>query len=126
MEALGGGLLLQTLATWGAAGAAGIGTAAVLLRRLSRDRTAIVKDRAESTLVELLLKERDQAIREWHKATFARQADSEVIARLSAQNEHLARESVRVAAELASIKRKVVRMYPESGRFFTTDPGGLQ
>lgn len=115
MESAG---LLQTLAAWGAAAAAGIGTAALLRRRLSRDRTEVAKDRAETSLVELLLKERDQAIRHWHTATFARQNDSEVIARLTARNEQLERE-------LRSIRRLVSRLHPESLRFLSTDPGEL-
>ena len=78
--------LLQHVAAWSAAGLGLAGSAALLRRRLSRDRTAISKDKVEMTFVEQLVKERDSALAEWRSAILARQADSEAIARLTAQN----------------------------------------
>ena len=113
--------LLQQVAGWSAAGLGLAGSAALLRRRLSRDRTAMTKDKVEMTFVDQLVKERDSALAEWRMAILARQADSEAIARLSAQNAHQAGEISRLQLEFATFKRMLARLYPEARQFLGSD-----
>lgn len=86
----------------------------------------MTKDRTESKFVELLLAERDEALDEARDAMRARHADAEAIARLSAQNEHQAREIARLTADFASFKRMMIRVYPEMRQFLSSDFAPLQ
>ncbi len=113
--------LLQSFAAWGAGGVGLIGSAALLRRRLSRDRTEIVKDRVEGSFVQQLVAERDSALAEWRTAVMARQADTQAIARLTTQNEHQAQEIFRLQAEFSTFKRMLARLYPEVRAFLGSD-----
>lgn len=117
----GGSGLLQTIAAWGAAGAGGIGTLALLRRRLSRDRTEVTKDAAEAEFVQLLLDERNRAITDGRAARAAHEENVRLIARLTAQNEYLSREVVRQREELGAFRRMVLRLAPETLRFLQSD-----
>lgn len=113
--------LLKALAAWSAAGAGLVGATAVLARRLSRDRTEMVKDRAESRFVEQMHADRAEAMQAWREAAAARKADAEAIARLTAENESQARDLARLAAEFAAFKRLVSRHAPELTRYLASD-----
>lgn len=112
--------LVGTIAGWGAAGIGLAGSVALLRRRLSRDKTEMVKDRVESGFVELLLKERDAANADWRDAWRVRQHDTEVIARLTSQNEHLIAEITRLRDEIGSFKRLVLRLHPDMRAFLVS------
>lgn len=130
--------VVQTAGAAGAAGGgiggavsaavAGVGglvaAATVLRRRLSRDATEMTKDRAESRFVEVLLRERDEAIAEAREAMRARQANVEDIARLTAENAHQEREIARLTTEFAALKKMLMRVVPETRRYLssTFDP----
>jgi molecular chaperone GrpE (heat shock protein) len=104
------------------AGALGLaGSAALLRRRLSRDETEMTKDRVESKFVAQLLEDRDDAVQRAREASQGRQADREEIARLGAQNAHQAAEIARLTQEFAAFKRMLVRLYPETRQFLTSD-----
>lgn len=118
--------LIQTIATWGGGAAGLVGTVALLRRRLSRDSTEMTKDRAESTIVELLLKERDEAIADARDAWAARAANTEAIARLTAQNAHQAMEIQRLTREMATFRRMLGRLYPDTRQFLGTDFAPMQ
>ncbi len=118
---MSGPSLLEAIAGWGAAGVGLVGSAALLRRRLSRDRTEMTKDRVESKFVERLIDDRDAAIAEAREASHARQIATEAIARLTAQNEHQAGEISRLRVEFAAFKRMMLRMYPEALQFVGSD-----
>lgn len=109
-----------SLAGWGAAVVGLAGSLALLRRRLSRDKAEMVKDRVESRYVELLLKERDAANADWRDAWRVRQHDTEVIARLTSQNEHLIAEIARLRDEIGSFKRLVLRLHPDMRAFLVS------
>lgn len=112
--------LMQTIAGWTAAATAAVGAAggaALLRRRLSRDRTEMTKDRVESEFVVLLLKERDEAIDNAREAWRVRQVDAESIARLTSQNNYQQGEIERLKTEFATFKRLVARLYPTTRPF---------
>jgi hypothetical protein len=108
--------------TWlGAAiGAAGTAiTGALLLRRrLSRDNTEIVKDRAEADIVARLVIERDAAVAEAERVRRQHTSDAEAIARLTSENQALAREAERL---LSSIRKMMRGLSPEVQRVLATD-----
>jgi hypothetical protein len=113
--------LLQTIAGWTAAGIGLAGSAALLRRRLSRDRTEMTKDRAESNLVELLLRERDEAQKIAREAQSARHAAAEAVARLMAKTESQAAEIARLQREFTAFKRMLARVYPDTRLFLGSD-----
>lgn len=113
--------LMQTIAGVGAAGIGLAGSAALLRRRLSRDKTEMVKDRAESTIVELLLKERDQARDEAQTALKTHHDDAQTIARLTVDSTYQSAEIARLVIEFAAYKRLMVRMYPETRTFIVSE-----
>jgi hypothetical protein len=113
--------LLQTVAAWGAAGIGLAGSATFLRRRLSRDRTEMTKDRVEGDLVQLLLRERDEAQKVAREALSARHAASEAVARLMAKTEAQASEIARLQREFTAFKRMLVRVYPETRLFLGSD-----
>ena len=98
--------------------AACLGAFAALRRRMSRDRTEIVKDRAEADIVARLVIERDAAVTEAKRVMSQRVADAETIARLVAENEDLNREVHRL---LGSIRKMVRELPPEMRRVMATD-----
>jgi hypothetical protein len=115
-----------TAAITGSIGAAG--GAALLRRRLSRDRTEMTKDRVESQFVVLLLKERDDAMenagKAWDNAREAwrmRQVDAESIARLTSQNQFQQQEIERLKTDFAAFKRLIARLYPATRNFLESD-----
>lgn len=112
--------LAATVAALGAAGVGLAGSVAVLRRRLSHDKAEMVKERVESGYVDLLLKERDAANADWRDAWRVRQQDTEVIARLAAQNAHLTAEISRLREEIASFKRLVLRLHPDMRMFLAS------
>lgn len=116
-----GGSLLETVASWGAAAVAFIGSAALLRRRLSKDRTEIAKDTAEANFVQRLLIERDAAQADAREAWRARQVDAETIARLVSQSAGQAKDIKRMIETFAAFQRKIGRMYPETREFLDTD-----
>jgi seryl-tRNA synthetase len=101
----------------GAAGAL-IGAVTLLRRRLSRDNTEVVKDRAEADIVARLVIERDAAITEAQRVREQRTSDAQTIARLVAENEAQAREVIRL---LASIRKMVRGLPPEVQKVLVTD-----
>ena len=105
----------------GAGGAGLLSVALMLRRRWSRDSTEITKDRAEAQIILTAMAERDEARADARAAWLAHQADAEAIARLSAQNEHQAREIARLTTEFASFKRMLARIYPETRQFLVSD-----
>lgn len=113
--------LLEQVAAWGAGIIALATSIAVLVRRLSRDRTEMTKDRVESTFVETLQTERDEAIATARDAQRERQIAGEAIARLAAHNEFLRRENLRLQREFASYKRLMAKLFPDSQQFLATD-----
>jgi len=98
-----------------------VGGVALLRRRLSRDRTEMTKDRAESAFITQLLKERDAAVTLARDAWRDRQTDVESIARLQAQNAYQQSEIERLKAEFGSLKRLIARLYPETRVFLESD-----
>ena len=110
-----------SLAGWGAAGVGLAGSLALLRRRLSRDQTEMTKDRMETNFIERLLKDRDAAMAEEREAARMRQVDTEAIARLTAQNEHQAREIARLTVEFAAFKRMILRLHPDMRPFLGSD-----
>lgn len=119
---------LQTIAGWGAGLIALVSSGALLRRKLSRDHTEMTKDRAESTLIGVLLHERDAAQAAMREAQTAmreawreRHADGEAIARLTSENKHQAEEIARLAAEIASLKRVLGRLYPDTRQFLDSN-----
>ena len=116
--------LTQQVIGWTAAATAVIGAAggaAVLRRRLSKDRTEMTKDRVESEFVVLLLRERDEALASAHEAWRVRQVDAESIARLTSQNIYQQQEIERLKQEFAAFKRLIARMYPATRSFLESD-----
>jgi hypothetical protein len=109
--------LLQEIGAWGAGMVALATSVALLVRRLSKDRTEITKDIAETTFVSQLLKERDAAIASAREAWNERYRDSNTIARLTAENEFQARELARLSEDFAAFKRLLGRVYPETRPF---------
>jgi hypothetical protein len=109
--------IVKTVGAWGAGIVALATSAAVLARRLSKDRTEITKDAAEASFVSQLLKERDAAIASAREAWKERYQDSNTIARLKAENEYQARELARLSDDFAAFKRLLGRMYPETRPF---------
>jgi hypothetical protein len=113
--------VLQQVAGWSGAVLTAVGGAALLRRRLSRDRTEITKDRVENDFLVLLLKERDQAIAGSHEAWRQREVDAESIARLSSQNTFQQQEIDRLHADFEKFKRLIARLYPTTRNFFESD-----
>jgi len=116
--------LTQQVVGWTAAATAVIGAAggaAVLRRRLSRDKTEMTKDRIESEFFTLLLKERDDALASAREAWRVRQVDAESIARLTSQNIYQQQEIERLKQEFASFKRLIARLYPSTRAFLESD-----
>ena len=116
--------LTNQVAGWTAAATAAIGAvggAAMLRRKLSRDRTEMTKDRVESEFVTLLLRERDEAIASAREAWRVRQADAESIARLASQNTFQQQEIERLKGEFAAFKRLIARLYPNTRSFLESD-----
>lgn len=113
--------LLETFAGWGAAAVAFAGSAALLRRRLSRDRTEIAKDTVEATFVQRLLQERDTAQADARAAWQARQGDAEIIARLTSLATGQAAEISRMTKNFAAFQRKIGRLYPATREFLDTD-----
>jgi hypothetical protein len=112
--------LSQQVLGWTAAATAVIGAAggaAVLRRRLSRDKTEMTKDRVESQFVTLLLRERDEALASAQEAWRVRQVDAESIARLTSQNLYQQQEIERLKAEFTAFKRLIARLYPATRAF---------
>ena len=112
--------LLETVASWSAAGAVFVGSVALLRRRLSRDRTEITKDTVEASFVERLLIERDNAQADARAAWQARQVDAETIARLLSEANSQAAEIARMSKEFASFQRKIGRIFPTAREFLDT------
>lgn len=116
--------LTQQVVGWTAAATAVIGAAggaAVLRRRLSRDKTEMTKDRVESEFVVLLLKERDEALASAREAWRVRQVDAESIARLQSQNLFQEQEIQRLKQEFGAFKRLIARLYPATRAFLESD-----
>ena len=116
--------LMQRVAELSAAGAAGVGVAgsvALLRRRLSRDKSEMVKDRAEDQILQTALVERDEARAETRAIWLARADDVAACARLTAQNEHQAAEIARLELEFSAQKRMLARLFPEARQFLGTD-----
>lgn len=113
--------LLETVASWGAAAVALVGSAALLRRRLSRDRTEIAKDTAETSFVERLLLDRDSARADAREAWQAHQADVETIARLITQTDGQAKEISRLIDNFAAFQRKIGRLYPITREFLDSN-----
>ena len=120
--------LLQQVAGWGAGIVALVSSGALLRRKLSRDHVELTKDRAESAIVNLLLKERDEgqvAVRDaqanMREAWKERHADAEAIARLTAENAYQAAEIARLSAEMESFKRVLARLYPDTRQFLDSN-----
>lgn len=121
MEATG---LTQQVVGWTAAATAVIGAAggaALLRRRLSRDKTEMTKDRVESEFFTLLLKERDEALANAREAWRVRQVDAESIARLTSQNIYQQQEIERLKQEFASFRRLIARLFPATRAFLESD-----
>ena len=97
------------------------GGAAFLRRRLSRDSTEMTKDRTESKFVELLLADRDAAMASSREAWKTAQASAEAIARLVAENLHQTNEIHRLVDEFGAFKRMLIRLYPETRQFLSSD-----
>lgn len=114
-------VVLEQVAGWTAAVLTAVGGVALMRRRLSRDRTEITKDRVESEFVELLLKERDQALATAREAWRQREVDAQSIARLTSQNTFQQAEIDRLLAEFERFKRVVVRLYPPTRTFLESD-----
>lgn len=120
--------LTQQVVGWTAAATAAIGAAggaALLRRRLSRDKTEMTKDRVESEFFTLLLKERDEALASAREAWRVRQVDAESIARLTSQNIYQQQEIERLKLEFASFKRLIARLYPTTRSFLESGPADL-
>lgn len=120
--------LLKTIGAVGAGGAGAlglVGSAALVRRRLSRDRTEIVKDRVEGDYVERLLKDRDAALLEAREAWRVRQVDVESIARLTSQNLYQAQEIARLGVEMAAFKRLLIRLYPDTRELLDSTWGAM-
>lgn len=66
-------------------------------RRMSRDTTEIVKDRAEANLVQTLREERDRAMNEARDAWARRTTDAQRIAGLEAENRYLKQDVDRLS-----------------------------
>lgn len=98
-----------------------VGGAAVIRRRLVRDQTETIKDRAEGDFVVTLLKERDEAQADARTAWEARQKDTELIGRLTSQTEYQRQEIERLKKEFAAFKRQVARLYPDARAFVQSD-----
>jgi hypothetical protein len=113
--------MLQTLATWGAAGVGLVGSAALLRRRLSKDHVERKKDRAESGMIGLLIHERDEAFKAEHVALGLHQTDAVVIATLREKHERDQIEIVRLTLEAARFKQKIWRISPQLREFLATD-----
>jgi len=118
------GDLTAKVAAWAGSITAAVGAAggvALLRRRLSRDRTEMTKDRVEGEFVQLLLKERDEALERAQEAWRVRQVDVESIARLTSQNAFQQGEIERLKSEMTSLKRTVTRLYPTTRNFLESD-----
>lgn len=116
--------MTQQVVGWTAAATAAIGAAggaALLRRRLSRDRTEMTKDRVESEFFTLLLKERDEALASAREAWRVRQVDAESIARLTSQNLYQQQEIERLKVEFSAFKRLIARLYPSTRSFLESD-----
>lgn len=131
--------LLQSIAAGGGAVAALAGGAALVRRRLSRDSTEMVKDRAESDVVARLERMVEAANTQAAGATAQATADREhrianaqMIARLSAENDYLRRDLERVSAErdesrshldtlTGGVRRMVRDLPPAAQREVATD-----
>ncbi|HWH83455.1 MAG TPA: hypothetical protein VNU71_14585 [Burkholderiaceae bacterium] len=113
--------ILQAIVGSSVAGAGLVGSFALLRRRLSRDRTEMIKDRAEGNIIEMTIAERNEARAEARTAWMAHQAATEAVARLTAQNEAQGREIARLTTEFDAFKRLLARMYPETRKFLVSD-----
>lgn len=116
--------LTARVAAWAGSITAAVGAAggvALLRRRLSRDKTEMTKDRVEGEFVQLLLKERDEALERARDAWRVRQVDVESIARLTSQNAFQQGEIERLKAEMTALKRTVTRLYPTTRNFLESD-----
>lgn len=119
---------LQTITNWAGAIVAGVGGLALLVRRLSRDGTELVKDGIERDVVGRLIKERDDARAELTSAIAAQRQCAALLAGVTAERASLAREIQDMKDDFQRFQRKIGRMYPETREFldsalmpFTTD-----
>lgn len=120
---------LQQAAGWTGAVLTAVGGAALLRRRLSRDRTEITKDQVENDYLVRLLQERDDALANAQAAWRAHEADAESIARLTSQNTFQQLEIDRLHLEFDQFKRVIARLYPATRQFLESDfqvPGDLK
>lgn len=113
--------LLQSAGAMAGGGVALIGALTILVRRLSRDRNELTKDRVELDYLAQLLKERNDALMAARDALRERYDDSKVVARLTVENEFQAKELARLADDFAHFKRQLGRMYPQTRRFVESD-----
>lgn len=91
-----------------------------LRRRVSRDNTEIVKDRAEGTMLQIALHERDKAMADAREAWKQRTSDAQEIAGLRAKNNYLEEEVTRLRGDiqrangyLAQVLQAMRTMNPE-------------
>lgn len=95
--------------------ATAIVTAALYLRlRLAKTNTDIIKHGAEGNWVGHIIQERNEAVA-------GRIADAAAIAGLQAREIAAREELTRVKAELALVKRLLMRLDPDAARFFQTE-----
>lgn len=103
-------------ATWVLGSAAGVIASAFfwVRRRLSRDKTEMLKDRAEEGVIaqlrDLVIKvqeERDRAHADAREAWARRTADAELIAAYRAENEYLKRDVQRLSEEVHELQESV-------------------
>lgn len=102
---------LGDAAGWYLSGAFGlVATLMWLRRRVSRDNAEIVKDRAEGTLLQIALQERDKAMEDARKAWAQRTTDAEKIAGLRAENEYLKGEVSRLRDSFARVDNHLAQV----------------
>ena len=91
--------------------------------RGSRTATGASKDKAERDIMATLIVERDKAMAQAADAWRHRTADAEAIARLTAENQSLHRDIVRMAEEIAKLRRSVDTLRAMVQRVVPNMPG---
>lgn len=82
-------------------------------RKFSSDNTAIAKDAAEKSLVQVLREERDKAMAEAREAWARRTQDAERIASLESENKFLKRDIEVVKQQLAYVIAAIKTIQPD-------------
>lgn len=100
----------------------GVGAAALiwgilwLRRRTSRDSTEMVKDRAESHILTVMQRERDQAVKDRDEAWSYRTSDAQAIARLQVEKQGLHDQLALAKDELFAEKLRTKNLRIALGR----------